>query len=245
MPSIAPRPLIYMDHWAHSDISGDRLLRPRLLRILQRGTLLYSWMNLLETARTKGRTLENIASFLEEVGSHWAPMLTSSSVVSRNERAGILEPWRADYFDQLLRAPRVQGKLSNLVRRAQEPWAEDSLKLWEQQEAADIGEMISVARQRVRDDDLKLDGTADVPPVLDTRNVFAAVYQRYVRGSLKIERHQIDDLIHTIVPVTFADVVFLDGKTKNLLERMDTRAKVFSKGEIDAAFQYLESLRTA
>jgi len=244
MPSMAPHTLLYLDHWAHSDIAGDQVLRPRLLRVLQRGTLLYSWMNLLETARTKGQTLENIARFLEEVGSHWAPMLTSSSVVSRDERAGILEPWRADHFDRWLRAPRVDGKLSNLVRRAQEPWAEDSLKLWEQQEAAEIGEMLSVARQRVRDDDLTLDGTADVPAVLDTRNVFATVYQRYVRGSLNIERHQIDDLIHTIVPVTFADVVFLDGRTKKLLERMNTRAKVFSRGEIDAAFQYLETLPT-
>ena len=70
--------------------------------------------------------------------------------------------------------------------------------------------------------------------------------QRYARGSLKIERHQIDDLLHTVVPVIHADVVFLDGPTKReLLKGLNTRAKVFCKGELEAAFQHLEGMNWA
>jgi hypothetical protein len=90
----SPRPLVYLDHWALSDISGDAELRSRVLRVLQRGTLLFSSLNLMETARTKGATLENIASFLDDVGDRWAPIFLNSTEVGRRERAGILEPWR-------------------------------------------------------------------------------------------------------------------------------------------------------
>ncbi len=240
---MSPRPLVYMDHWALSDISGDAKLHGRMLRILQRGTLLFSSMNLMETARAKGATLENIASFLDDVGDRWAPISLNSTEVGLRERAGILEPWRDEQIPLWVRhAPRVDGKLSKLVRRGQEPWAAEALKRWEQEEGAAISAMTSVARERVRKGTLKLDGWSDVPDVLDAHGVFATVLQRYARGTLKVERHQIDDLLHLVVPVAHADVVFLDRKTKSLLERMNTRAKVFSKREIEAAFQQLEAL---
>ena len=44
----SPRPLVYLDHWALSDISGDAELRSRVLRVLQRGTLLFSSLNLMD-----------------------------------------------------------------------------------------------------------------------------------------------------------------------------------------------------
>ncbi len=223
------------------DISDDPALRSRMLRILERGTLLLSFMNLLEMARIKGATLNNVASFLDDLGSHWASMELSSSVVGRRECAGELEPWRNDFIPFLLRAPGVGGKLSALVSRGQEPWAANALKLWEQQEAATISAWFSIGRDRVRAGTLELDRTSDIPDVLDSEGVFNTFTQRLMRGSLKLDRNQIDDLLHTIVPVTHADAVFLDRKTKILLERMDTRAKVFSKSEIEAAFQYLEA----
>ncbi len=59
---------------------------------------------------------------------------------------------------------------------------------------------------------------------------------------MKLDRNQIDDLLHTFVPVAHADVVFLDAKTKKLLERMNTRANVFSRPQLEAALQHLEAL---
>jgi hypothetical protein len=53
----------------------------------------------------------------------------------------------------------------------------------------------------------------DVPAKLDTRAVFATITQRVVRKDVKLERHNIEDFLHTCVPVAHADAAFLDGKT--------------------------------
>jgi len=116
-------------------------------------------------------------------------------------------------------------------------------KRWEQQEAAAINAMISVARERKNA--LKLDGWSDVPQLLDWHGVHRTVIQRLAGGNVKLDRHQVDDLFHTVVPVAHADVVFLDRKTKSLLKGMNTRSKVFSKREIEVAFQHLETLAAA
>jgi hypothetical protein len=80
-----------------------------------------------------------------------------------------------------------------------------------------------------------------VPDVLDAHGMFATVIQRYACGSLTTERNQVDDLLHTIIPAAYADVVFLDGPTKReLLKGLNTRARVFCRGELEKAFQYLE-----
>lgn len=110
-----------------------------------------------------------------------------------------------------LSEPQVDGKLPQLIRRFQEPWAAKAFKIWESREIADIRSYLSVARERLRKGKLKLDGTSDVPVVLDSKGVFDTVIQRVVRRDVKLEPH--------------ADVVFLDWRTKKLLERMKTRAK--------------------
>lgn len=236
------RPYVYLDHWALCDFSEDGALGGRLLRILSRGTLLLSMLNLLETARAKGRTAKSIAAFLDSVGPRWAPVALSSRYVEEREDAGVEFPWRDEVnMPVLLRAPRVAWRPGALVRRLQEPWAADAVRKWEDQEVADVAAMLDVARTRHLDGSLKLDRTSDVPARLDTRAVFATVVQRLIRKSVKLQRHNIEDFLHTCVPVTHCDVVFLDGPTKHqLLERMDTPAKVFSRTEVQEALVYLE-----
>ncbi len=166
----SPRPLIYPDHWALIDISEDAKLRSRMLQVLQRGTLLFSSMNLMGTARTKGADLENIATFLDEVGDRWAPISLNTTEVRLRERTGMLEPWRDEELLRWVRdAPGVGGKLSQLVRRGQEPWAAEANKLWEQGEAAKIGAMIADGREAFRKGTLKFGSLPAVHGVLDTK----------------------------------------------------------------------------
>jgi hypothetical protein len=135
----------------------------------------------------------------------------------------------------LLRAPRVSWRPGALVHRLQEPWAADAVQKWEEQEVGAVAAMLDIARAR------HLDRTSDVPAELDTRAVFATVIQRLVRKSVKLERHNIEDFLHTCVPVVHCDAVFLDGPTKRqFLERMNTPAKVFLRSEIDEALTFLE-----
>ena len=237
------RPFVYLDNWALGDFSEHDALRDRLLRVLARGTLLLSMLNLLETARARGRTIERIASFLDEVGPRWAPVALSARYVEEREDAGAEFPWRDEtHMPVLLAGPRVFWKPGNLVRRLQEPWAKDALRKWEEQEVADIAALLGAGREAHRAGKLELDRTSDVPSKLDTRAVFATITQRVVRKEVKLERHNIEDFLHTRVPVAHADAVFLDGKTKRtLLERMDTPAKVFSASEVENALQWLET----
>lgn len=240
---VAARPLYYLDHWALSDISNDSVLRERVLRISRYGTLLFSMFNLVETGRLHGPKLENIISFLEAIGPRWAPISPDRALIWRRERAGELDPWRDEQvFPHWLRAPQVDGKLPHLVRRFQEPWAAEAFKTWERREIADIRSYLSVAHERVRKGKLKLDGTSDVPFVLDSKGVFDTVIQRVVRRDVKLDRNQIEDVLHAIHSVPHADVVFLDWRTKKLIERMRTRAKVFSRTELEDGLRELESM---
>ena len=234
---------MYLDHWALSDFSEKPALRERVLRVLGRGTLMVSMLNMLETARMSGTSVESIASFLDEVGSNWAPIVLSSGAVRRRERDGILFPWRDELnMPVLLVAPRVQWKPGVLVRRLQEPWAADVLAKWEDTEVGDLSRLLKDARDRYRAGTLKLDRTNDIPDHLDTRSVFGTIIQRFVRGSGKLGRNNIEDLLHTCVPVAHADVVFLDGPTKRqLLDRLQTPAKVYSASEVEDGLEYLEA----
>jgi hypothetical protein len=235
-----PRPFIYLDQWAFSTISTQAPLRDRLLNVLSRGTLLISILNFMEIARAKGATAASIAAFLDTVGGRWAAITTTPGTVVSREKEHRLDAWRDEVnLPVLLRAPGVQWKPANLARRLQESRAVQTLAECEKA-AAGIAADFEVARKRVRAGDLKLDGFWDIPSEVGTHAVFATVLQRLVRGSLNLERHQIDDLLHTCIPVTYCDVAFLDRKTKTLLEGMETRAKVFYAGELEEALADLE-----
>jgi len=51
--------------------------------------LLHLTMNVLESARESGASVERIASFIHEVGSHWAPIILSTAAVERREAAAM------------------------------------------------------------------------------------------------------------------------------------------------------------
>lgn len=166
------RPFVYLDNWALGDFAEHAALRERLLRVLARGTLLLSMLNLLETARASRRTTKFIASFLDAVGPHWAPVALSTRYVGEREDAGAEFPWRDEKnMPVLLAAPRVFWKPGNLVRRLQEPWAKDAVRKWGEQEVADIAAILGAGRKGHRAGSLKLDRTTDVPANLDTREL--------------------------------------------------------------------------
>jgi len=211
--------------------------------MLGRGTLFISLLNFVEMARTRGGTATNIPAFLDRVGVRWSALTLSPRMVVSREKQYRLDPWRDEiYLPHLLRAPGVHGKPGNLARRIQQPKIRNQIVAEWEKIAAGLAADFLEARRRNRTGDLTLDGFWDIPPELGTSTIFATTLQRLVRSSLKLERHQIDDLLHTCIPVAFCDVVFLDRKTKNLLKGMQTHAKVFYAGELEEALSYLERL---
>ena len=67
-------PLVYLDHCAVRGISSDAAKTSRLKTIFQtRGTLMFSIVNMLEMARSSGRSYEMIRDMLDGLGPFWVP----------------------------------------------------------------------------------------------------------------------------------------------------------------------------
>jgi hypothetical protein len=83
--SIRP-PSIYLDHWALRLFSSDFKLRQTFLAYFKtKGTLLFSWANVLEVSGNTGLSADNIRLFLTEVGEQWFPVEINPVKVIRNE----------------------------------------------------------------------------------------------------------------------------------------------------------------
>jgi hypothetical protein len=215
-----------------------------MLRVLRRGTLLMSAMNLMEVARTaagakKLDTVMRVLDFLEAVGPRWAILDIERRNVVEREAVGDPLPWLQSEWCIRTRQQLRCISLAPLVGRMVQPWAKQILDGWEK-EAADVTAMIAVARSRVRAKTLDLDGQP-LPGSTPTEAVFQMLVQRLAKSDLPLDRNQFDDLIHAVVPLAHADVVFLDKRWPGLLRAHALARKVFDRKHVDDALFYLES----
>ena len=76
-PPEPPHPWVYLHHWALRLFADELIRGGRMLRVLRRGTLLMSAMNLLEVGRQAARASDRspvmrILDLLEATGPGWA-----------------------------------------------------------------------------------------------------------------------------------------------------------------------------
>ena len=65
-------PSIYLDHWAIRNLASDTALQNDFFAAFKdRGTLMFSIMNVVEIAGNTGQSAAEIRAFLERVGPHW------------------------------------------------------------------------------------------------------------------------------------------------------------------------------
>lgn len=65
-------PSIYFDHWALRLFSSNSTLRQRFFAPFKgKGTLLFSWVNVLEVSHNSGRSADDIRHFLTDIGEQW------------------------------------------------------------------------------------------------------------------------------------------------------------------------------
>ena len=228
-----PRPFIYLDYWAMRLFADEVIRGDRLLRILQRGTLLLSIMNLAEIARPKsGESVQSVENYLDAVGPRWTILNWSREEVSKREALGYREPWLDERWTRMARST-FAASLRSLVRRLREPWAQAMLDEWEA-EAKKVMELVELVRASVRAKTLVLDGSP-LPGSAGCNAVFEVVLQKLTTSTLRLDRNQLDDLIHATVPLAHADVVFMDERTASLLNRTPLRRKAFWRAEVDDA----------
>lgn len=239
-----PHPWVYLDHWALRLFSDEIIRGGRMLRVLGGGTLLLSAMNLMEVARTAHgatslSTVMRILDFLEAVGPRWAILDISHAQVAERERLGDPLPWLQSEW--CVRTRRQLGciSLAPLVGRMTKPWAREALEHWER-EAAAVLAIVAAARSGVRSKTLDLDGKP-IPGATRTEAIFQMMVQRLAKSDLSLNRNGLDDLIHAIVPLAHADVVFLDKRSLGLLRGDGLARKVFDRKRVDDALFHLEN----
>lgn len=214
-----------------------------MLRVLSRGTLLISVMNVLEVARmvanaTRLSTLMRILDFLEAAGPNWVIVDLNVGSVGRREEQG--DPLAWVNTEWCVRARRQLGciSLAPLVGRTTQPAVRAALGSWGA-DATEVMQMVEVARARARVGTLSLDGTPR-PGSGRTPAVFDMLLQKLAMSDLALDRSQLDDLLHACVPLAYADVVFLDKRWPMLLARHPLGRKVFPRARVDDALFVLE-----
>lgn len=82
-------PSIYFDHWALRLFSSKSEFRDRFLALFKtKGTLFFSWLNVLELSRNTGESADLLKIFLAEIKEHWFPMEINPFTVMEREVAG-------------------------------------------------------------------------------------------------------------------------------------------------------------
>src|SRR5689334_11094601 len=86
-------PLLYLDHCAVRGISSDPVKSARLKSIFEnRGTLMFSIVNMLEMARNSGRSYELIRQLLDGLGPYWVPSDVDPGRVDYREKHRAVMP---------------------------------------------------------------------------------------------------------------------------------------------------------
>jgi hypothetical protein len=117
--SLVRSPAIYLDQDSLHDLAEPKPRRDRFLDIFKRkGTLMFSWTNVMDTAGPQGGTKEEICGFLDALGPFWIPLEMNPYKVVRKEQG--LEPSSGTpcVSETFLKAyyPIVHGNTPTLAR---------------------------------------------------------------------------------------------------------------------------------
>lgn len=222
----ATRPIVYLDHWALMDIAdqfADRFVSALLAR---EGTLALSWVNFVEISATSGVTSDNLTALLRRVFPHVIFLDTEAvSVISKEnefinqtrrgapflhgvwldvflgwKRTRSLNPLDPDEFLEAFKSPQLRGSLKETVERGK----------------AEMAEMLTAARDKMRRDAEARKRIASPLPMGDprvppTRFVFEQALKYLLRGNQNLDNeNHLQDLFHMVVPISYCRYVVLD-----------------------------------
>ena len=242
-----PRPpLIYLDHCALRHLSDSHLSRSKIIGVFRKkGTLLFSWTNVLEVSENSGASLKAIQSFLSEIGEHWFPIEWNAFEVIRREESftsGNNNPCLASGFLE-----------------AYYPYISDGpLSLSTVCDLTQDSEINSVCRQHLecvkeetrktliywRSEDQK---NGDVPKHFDpncpTVYMVEGFRQLIQKETFNIHENDAIDFLHATVPIAYGDFVLLDKHWADLVQKLKLppdRVKVYSLKHVEEFLENLE-----
>jgi hypothetical protein len=244
------RPGIYLDHWAMRLFAEDTARRERFREVLKtKGTVLISIMNIREIADNTGQSATNLRAFLDAIGPRWFPISVNARRIAEREdsyKVGDNPPMLGDAIvrDDKFRQ-RLEGNDVSLAGLVDLTRAEDGM------------ELIAAAR---KDEDLVICGMQywrnecatnkkilkekwpkvrfDVAKPM--RSIYNYIMRLCITDSFTFDDNHVRDLLHTTVPMAYADLVLLDphwagqaNKVRKQLGLSEERPRLYTKATVD------------
>lgn len=247
--AIARSPMIYLDNWALSGVfANDRARQRRLLDALQkRGTLLVSWANIMELP-----AYPPIRALFDGIGANWYPLEWNFFLCIRKEEqlspgqnspalgTGLLET----YYPFVHESVYSLGELLSLTGKYRERVEAARNKIKDA-----VQSLVNLVKSTYSKDPNWLDKefpSIPLNPQKPTRYVLNHLMRALASESgFTFTANDGMDLVHTVVPVAYADFVLLDKSwTRRVrsLPMVGRNVYAFYEAEIDQFLDGLDSL---
>jgi len=250
-------PAVYLDHWAAMDIAENQESADRFKEIILRrqGTLMLSWINLLEFSEIKKkRQIEQVETFLESISPRlgFIDVIPKHVINKENEclrgartTAPQVDSLLLSFFGKMQRTSmdplNPKGLFSNLNHQ--------KLKEMNRKFHLQSSGIIRDRRKRVKNNPILQSQIKKVPQGKNihtlTRYIDCDILSSLIRdtNSHIPDSNDWRDYYHTVVPIAYCNYVLLDKgwshKANESICRLrkygytSEMAKVFSKKDID------------
>jgi len=220
--------MVYLDHWALRKFSGDDGLASRLTKALhdRDGTLALSWLNLGEYARVSDPDQRRAAEQFE--GILPAVFCIDVDLAAVNQREGVRDP--LPHADRNLALLFVnagkQGLKAFTALGLFDQLNNDSVARTKDRLAAVIQRRLESLRRTHSEDEvfrkavLHASHPEAIRATTRTRAIVRTLAATFFPDLKRIiTPNDAIDFLHAAIPVTYCDVVLLDGSTADLVER--------------------------
>lgn len=239
------RPRLYFDQFALDTFARHPECRERFFaRFVSHGELMFSHINMMEVLALRGDTASLIRDFLARIGQQWVPLEYEFDKVIAAENAPIPDAPHAALSQHLLsfvvesRPAGAPVTLDAIIDEIATDDPDQHREFLAQVKSA-MATHVAVWQERA---------LAEFPVISHagpTLHVLTALVRLLVkeRKSHKWMPNDAFDFAHALVPLVYADAIFLDRHWKNRIERMNLKgplARVFYGYEADAFLDWFE-----
>lgn len=251
-------PLIYFDQFALHHFASNKSDRERFFKVFETGgELLFSVVNMVEVNSLQGDSADRVRSFLRDIGLHWLPVRFDAEQVARElvdwrRGSGVGHPTLdTDLIREIHRAAGQQLEGLNLATAVdiyRSDLAEHAKVI--ARSKARMVQAMATARKRMRDDPSHIDRKFPLPERVAVREIHTRLMRLLLQElpSYQWLANDAFDLLHAIVPLYVAQVIFLDKQWKRRVMTLPNHLlpnRVFYGQEFDAFLDYFESAHSS
>jgi len=213
------QPTVYLDQWALVRLSEGSDRRKRFLKVFEdKGTLLFSWINVFDVAATSGGTEKRIKGLLDAIGEQWLPIEMNPFKVMRKEaQAGpnsntpcVSETFIQTYYPHIHGGPLTLSKVLDLNKQDGGATARQQLERLK----TEAGDFVRSLRSLSATDRAWLDKRyphQTFNSARPTTFVFTELLRSLVtQKGVAFTPNDAVDLFHATVPTACSDFVLLD-----------------------------------